>query len=164
MNTRAFHKSGVGTILVRPLRDGDADTVAAVFDRLGPVSRSSRFHGPKPRLASSDLAALAAVGGNRHVLVAYVEGDPRPVALARLVRSGDAAEIAFEVADAHQRRGIGGELVRMLLADARAAGIARVDAVVESSNPAALGLLRRVLARRSARVEPGGEICVSAVL
>lgn len=168
MNTRAFHSRKLGaTVLVRPLRNGDTDTVAAVFERLGAASPASRLHGPKPRLTAADLAVLAAVGGDRHVLVAYLEGDPRPLALARLVRDAHdarAAEIAFEVADGYQRRGIGAELVRMLLADARAAGIARVEAVVEGSNRPAFGLLRRVLERSRSRVGAGGEVRVSAPL
>ncbi len=50
---------------------------------------------------SAELAHLAAVDATRHALVGYVKGDDRPVAIARLVRDGSSAEIAFEVADEH---------------------------------------------------------------
>jgi ribosomal protein S18 acetylase RimI-like enzyme len=103
------------------------------------------------------------VDGVRHVLVAYVDGDPEPAAAARLVREGDAAEIAFEVADCYQGAGLGTQLVELLLADARAAGIGRVEAYVESSNRAALALLRRVLRRPSARIDSGEVLLASVV-
>ena len=140
-------------LLVRPLRNGDVDTVAALFELLGEQSRRARFNGPKPALGSAELAHLAAVDETRHVLVAYLEGDPGPVAIARLVRDGDSAEIAFEVADEHQRRGIGSALTAELLADARAAGVREVTALVASDNTAAVSLLRRVLDRLEIRFE-----------
>ena len=39
------------------------------------------------------------------MLVGYLAGDPLPVGIARLVRDGASAEIAFEVADDYQGRG-----------------------------------------------------------
>jgi ribosomal protein S18 acetylase RimI-like enzyme len=148
-------------LLVRPLRHGDVATVESVFDGLGERSRRARFNGPKPRLSAADLDHLAAVDATRHVLVGYLDG--RPVALARLVRDGASAEIAFEVVDEHQRRGIGSALTSELLADARAAGITEVTALVASDNPVALTLLRGALGRLSVRFE-GAELSVRAAL
>ena len=71
---------------------------------------------------------------------------PDPVAIARLVRDGRSAEIAFEVANDYQQRGIGTALTEELLADARAAGIAEITALVTADNPTAISLLRRALA------------------
>src|SRR4051794_36246503 len=107
MYTRVLKAKHGPTLLVRPLRNGDADTVMGVFERLGEQSRRTRFNGPKPYLSASELLQLAAIDQTRHVLVAYVEGDPRPAAIARLVREGRSAEIAFAVADEYQERGIG---------------------------------------------------------
>ena len=163
MHSRSIRPRGGPALTVRPLRNGDADTVLAVFARLGERSRRARFNGPKPKLTDADLRHLAAVDGNRHVLVAWVDGDPRPVALARLVRDGGTAELAFEVADEHQRRGIGSALTELLLADARAAGITEVTALVSSDNPAALALLRRLVGRLDVRYE-GSELSVRAAL
>jgi RimJ/RimL family protein N-acetyltransferase len=161
VHARVLRNDALGDVVVRPLADGDAATVAAVFDRLSPESRARRYHGAKPRLTESDLRVLARVDGNRHVLVAYVGG--APAALARLVRAGDSAEIAFEVADAHHCRGLGTQLVGLLLADARAAGIARVEASAEPRNRRAVALLRRVLGRPAVRCE-GAELRVAAPL
>ena len=141
VHTRIVKPKRGPTLLVRPLRRGDTATVSAMFERLGERSRRTRFNGPKPRLSTTDLEQLAAADPNHHVLVAYVQGDPRPAAIARLARHGSSAEIAFEVADELQHRGIGSALTAELIADARAAGITEVTALVASDNPAALALL-----------------------
>lgn len=131
-------------ITVRPLRNGDTETVAALFDRLGDRSREHRFCGGKPRLSEAELELLARVDKDRHALVGYVDGDPRPAGLARIVRDGTSAEIAFEVADEHQGRGIGSTLARQLAADARAAGVTELRATVCGDNPPAVSLLRKL--------------------
>ena len=117
-------------LTIRPLRHGDTETVAAVFARLGSVSRQRRFCGAKPRLSNDDLTALARVDETHHVLVAYVDGDASPAGIARLVRDGGRGEIAFEVADTLQGRGIGSVLARELAADARAAGVTQLVALL----------------------------------
>jgi ribosomal protein S18 acetylase RimI-like enzyme len=144
MHTRVLKPRHGPTLLVRPLERGDVATVSAVFERLGEESRRARFNGPKPCLTSAELEQLAAVDRCHHALVAYVEGDPLPIAIARLARNDhDSAEIAFAVADAYQHQGIGSALAAELIADARAAGITEITALASSDNPAALALLRR---------------------
>jgi ribosomal protein S18 acetylase RimI-like enzyme len=143
-----MHARYVDGISIRPLRDGDTETVASLFARRGSRSRERRFCGAKPRLGEAELAALSRVDAEHHVLVAYVERDSRPAGIARLVRGGGpagrSAEIAFEVADQHQGRGIGSVLARELAADARAAGITELVATVCGDNAAVVSLLRRV--------------------
>jgi ribosomal protein S18 acetylase RimI-like enzyme len=131
-------------LTIRSLRDGDTETVAKLFDGLGDRSRERRFCGAKPRLTEPELAHLARVDGDHHVLVGYVHGDPEPAAIARLVRSGVSAEIAFAVADRHQGRGVGSILAGELAADARAAGITHLVATVCGDNPRVVALLRRL--------------------
>lgn len=150
-------------LVIRPLRDGDVETVAAVFERLSETSRRMRFNGPKPRLSDLELAHLSAVDETRHVLVGYLAGHARPIAIARLVRDGSSAEIAFEVADEHQNRGVGSALTAELVADARAAGITEITALVASENTVAVSLLRRVLGRLDVQFE-GTELSVRAAL
>jgi GNAT superfamily N-acetyltransferase len=137
-----MHSLYVDGVSIRPLRNGDTATVASVFQRLSDESRRTRFGGPKPRLSDWELAALARVDAEHHVLVAYV--DREPVGLARLVRQGRAAEVAFEVVDEHQGRKIGSALVRVLAADARAAGIVELHATISGGNRPALSLLSRI--------------------
>ncbi len=167
MHTEALPNRKLGkSITIRMLANGDTATVAALFDRLGPASRERRFHAAKPRLTSSELVALSRVDENHHVLVAHVDGDPLPAAMARIVRDTNnrrAGELAFEVADVYQGCGIGMQLVERLLADARAAGIVQVEAFVQTSNSAAITLLRRVLRAPTVRVD-GGETLVAATV
>ena len=113
-------------LTIRLLRNGDTQTVSTLFDRLGPRSRERRFCGAKPRLSTHDLRVLA------------------PVGIARLVREGDSAEVAFAVADECQGRGLGTILMRELAADARAAGITELVATVCGDNEPAVSLLARV--------------------
>jgi ribosomal protein S18 acetylase RimI-like enzyme len=163
MHARVVKAKHGPELLVRPLRDGDTATVQAVFERLGERSRRARFNGSKPRLGELELRWLAAVDARHHALVAYVDGDPQPVAIARLVRSGTSAEIAFEVADAYQGRGIGSALTQELVSDACAAGILEVTALVRSDNRAAFAVLSRVLGQFELRLE-GPETVVRAPL
>ena len=164
-HTRLIEPKRGLTLRVRPLRNGDVRTVLAVFERLSEESRRTRFNGPKPRLAVSELQQLALIDGTRHALVAYVEveGDLRPVAIARLVREGASAEIAFAVADEYQERGIGSALTAELIADARAAGIREVTALVASDNPAAIAVLRRILNMLDIRLE-GPALAIRAAI
>ena len=163
MHTRAVKPRHGPEILVRPLGSGDTATVQAVFDRLGDESRRARFNGAKPRLPEQELSRLAVVDASHHVLVAYVHGDSQPVAIARLVRSGESAEIAFEVADAYHGRGIGSVLAQELVRDACASGVVEVTALVRSDNRAALAVLSRALGQLEVRLE-GSEILVRAPL
>ena len=139
-----MHSRYVNGLTIRPLRNGDTETVAALFERLGDRSRERRFCGAKPRLSESELAHLARVDNNHHVLVGYLDGDPGPVGMARLVRTGSSAEIAFEVADAHQSRGLGSILASELAADARAAGITQLVATVCGDNARIVALMKRL--------------------
>lgn len=141
----------VDGLTIRVLTDGDTRTVEEMFSRLGSRSRKARFASGKPVLSKSELRVLARVDADHHALVGYVDGDPRPAAIARLVRAGSSAEIALEVADEYQGRGIGSTLARELAADARAAGITTFVATVYGENPRALSLLRKFAASLDVR-------------
>ena len=145
----------VNGVTIRPLRNGDTATIAALFGRLSERSRARRFCGAKPRLSDLELAQLARVDTDHHVLVGYVDGDTEPAGIVRIARDGKAAEIAFAVADAHQGRGIGSTLVRELVADARAAGVRELVATVCGDNLPAVSLLRRVASSLEARWSAG---------
>jgi GNAT superfamily N-acetyltransferase len=163
VQARDMHSHYANGIVIRPLGNGDAATVLVVFERLGPESRRRRFGGTKTRLSEEELALLSRVDGAHHVLVAYADGDARPAGLARLVRDGDAAEVAFEVADEQHGRGIGSALAEALAADARAAGIVEFRATVAGDNGRAMSLLARTSHRLRARWL-GGERRVVAAL
>jgi GNAT superfamily N-acetyltransferase len=138
----AMNAEVIGGITVRPLRGGETDVVQAVFDRLGPRSRVLRFGGAKNVLLPTELEQLARVDGDHHVLVAWL--DHEPVGIARLVRDGSVADVAFAVIDELQGNGVGTVLSRRLAEDARAAGIETLRATLSAENRASLALLKRI--------------------
>src|SRR5690348_4994726 len=101
MHTSAVHLEKLGWVRIRPLQNGDTETVARIFERLSAASRVRRFNAAKPRLTQRELVTLARVDARSHSLVAWVDGDPEPAGFAQLVRDADErthAEIAFAVA------------------------------------------------------------------
>jgi RimJ/RimL family protein N-acetyltransferase len=164
MQTRYLTREHGPDLIVRPLRNGDVSTVRAVFERLGDESRRTRFNGPKPCLSAGEAAHLARMDASHYALVAWVPGDPRPVAIARLARtSRGSAEIAFAVADEYQQHGIGAALAAELVADARLAGITEITALTSPENPAALAVVRRIARVVDVRFE-GPELSIRAAI
>ena len=137
--------AATGTTL-RALRPGDTGTVHRVFAQLSARSAFLRFHTGLPALTPAMATRLAAVVPGKHeVLVAEHEG--QPVALARWIRDphhATAVEVAVEVADAVQGRGIGGRLLRAVLASAHAAGATEVHAHVHPDNRPVVAWLVRL--------------------
>jgi GNAT superfamily N-acetyltransferase len=131
-------------ITVRALRGGETEVVQAVFDRLGPRSRLLRFGGAKNVLLPAELEQLARVDGDHHVLVAWLAEEP--VGIARLVRDGSTADVAFAVVDDLQGNGVGTVLSQRLAEDARAAGIETLRATISAENDASLALLKGMTA------------------
>jgi GNAT superfamily N-acetyltransferase len=127
VQVKAAHLPGLAVpeVTLRPLRPGETGPVEAVFGAMSPQSRLLRFLAPTPRLTPSVLAYLAAVDHDVHgCWVAWVRG--APVALGRYVRlPGDpsSAEIALEVIDAMQGRGLGGLLLEIISAAAASVGV-----------------------------------------
>lgn len=124
-------------VTLRELGAGEYDVLDAVFAGLSADSRVLRFLGPVPRLVPRVRHALAAVDGCRHVAVAAFAGG-RPIGIARLVSEGPGrAELAVEVVDDWQGRGVGSRLVRAVLDRGRALGVTTVVADVSAENSAA---------------------------
>jgi len=107
-----------------------------VFAGLTTLSRFRRFHGAMPRMSATVRARLAAVDGRGHIAVAaFVDGEP--AGIARLVAVGPGrADLAVEVVDARQGRGMGARLVREVVAIGRARGISEVVARSDVENEA----------------------------
>ena len=148
-----------GSALLRPLVGGEVSVLETVFEGLSAQSRKRRFLVPMPRLPGTHRRTLADVDGDRHVAwVALVDGVP--VGICRYVRiTHDTAELAFEVVDAHQGRGIGSALVDAVTTVARDHGITWLEATVEPGNVASEALLARAGVRLLARdglLEGGG--------
>src|SRR4051794_5751704 len=146
--TAAFVSSDGRRFLVRPISPHDRDQLGALFLRLGPESRLSRYFSPKPELSPRDLIYLTDVDGVRHVALAAVDAsDLSIVGVARYVTyaQGPAtAEVAVEVADDLQRSGIGTYLMNGIVERAVANRVAVLTARTRYGNTAARALTRRL--------------------
>lgn len=136
------------TVVVRPVRPGDADLIAEGFARLSPESRRFRFLAGKPALSAVELRRLTDVDHHDHEAIGALDPvDGRGVGVARFVRSANdpaAAEVAVTVIDAWHGRGLGRELMRRLVIRATEEGITRFEALIAADNYAVLALLRSV--------------------
>ncbi|HEX2232222.1 MAG TPA: GNAT family N-acetyltransferase [Thermoleophilaceae bacterium] len=154
---RAGHCPGVikalrdGTlILIRPIRYDDKWLLEAELESLSETSVQRRFLAPKPRYTRSELRYLTEVDGWNHM--ALVAESPirfgrRILGVARYVRDREdprKAEVAIEVVDDFQGRGLGTLLVEALGRRARMRGITRFTATMASANIPAQRLFRRL--------------------
>lgn len=133
-----------GAVALRPLLHGELAPLDAVFSQMSAESRFSRYLAPMPHLPGSFRRALSDLDGRDRVAwLATAAG--RPVGIGRYVRTAyDTADIAFEVVDDHQGRGIGSVLVEAVCTVATAYGVERVEAVVAPDNAPSIALLRRM--------------------
>ncbi len=139
--------AGGTRVALRALEPTDRDGLATVFDRLSERSRTQRFLGPKKQLTDGDLTRLCAVDHvEREAIIAIDPADGSIIAVARYCASPvreDVAELAGAVVDEWQGRGIGHELLTLVIKRARANGIATLTASVLSENVPASTLLAR---------------------
>jgi RimJ/RimL family protein N-acetyltransferase len=151
---------------LRPLARDDRDGFLLLFHRLSEESRWRRFMSPKPHLAPRELDYLTDVDHVAHEAFAAIdERDGSLVGVARYIRHVESeccAELAVEVADEFQRRGIGTALCTRVIERAQANGFATLTATALWNNLPARRLLRRLgfHARRS----QGREIELALVL
>lgn len=135
-------------VRLRDLEHDEQHTVQAVFDGLSSASRYRRFHGPVHRLTPRMREVLASADGRDHVVIVAEVGRGRrrrPVGLVRLVRTSETvAELAMEVVDAVQGRGVGRRLLAAAKARALQVGVRVVVADVLEGNEPMLHLLREV--------------------
>ncbi|WP_146925244.1 GNAT family N-acetyltransferase [Cellulomonas xylanilytica] len=153
------------TTHVRPLRPDDADALQAFH--VGQSERSTylRFFAPLERLSERDLARLVNVDHvDRVALVAVSSGDvstdpggaDQIIGVARYDRIGsDEAEVAFNIADAHQGRGLGSVLLEHLAAAARERGVRRFVAEVLPQNGRMIAVFKQAGYEVRQRTEDG---------
>ena len=135
------------SVRVRQVQPADAEGVQQFVRRLSDTSRRLRFFAPIRELAPTMLAHLTGSAGQRgSVLVAETHDGQTTsiVALAEYAVGDDdgTCELAFVVADAWQRLGLGHALMRLLLQAARAARFVRAVADVLYGNEAMVALGR----------------------
>jgi GNAT superfamily N-acetyltransferase len=133
---------------LRPIAPEDGPVVAASFERLSDESRYRRFFTLQESLLPAQVAYLVNVDHHDHeAIIAIDPSSGDSLGIARYIRSKEdrhIAEVAVTVADDWQRRGLGRALLARLASRARREGVQRFSAVVMSSNPAAVNLLKDI--------------------
>ncbi len=143
----SYHQEAVlrdGTsVVIRHVGKADLEAIKALFSRMSPTSIHHRFFAAKRELVPSDLVWLDRLDGDDEVALAAVLND-RVIGIGRytVVEPG-IAEVAFDVADADQGRGIGTLLLEHLARIARARGLAAFRAEVEADNEQMLEVFGR---------------------
>ncbi|WP_236579699.1 GNAT family N-acetyltransferase [Streptomyces sp. HM190] len=139
-------------ITVRRADAGDLRAARAMHERCSARTLSMRYHGPVGD-ADRYLKHLLSPRFGRTLAAQTTSG--RLVGLGHLLWDGDETEIALLVEDAWQRRGIGSELLRRLVAMAGDAGCANVYVVTQSSNTGMVAAMRALGLPLDYQVEEG---------
>lgn len=125
-------------IEIRAQRPDDREDLIAAVNRTSAQSLFRRFFAVKRYFSDREVEFFTNVDFIKHVaLVAVMEENDRPVIVGAgryiMVRPGQ-AEVAFTVIDHYQGQGIGSELMRHLIANARDAGLEELVAEVLPDN------------------------------
>jgi len=124
-----------GTAHLRPIHPSDADAVQAFHIGQSQKSIYMRFFAFKARLSSKELKRFTEVDyKDRVALVITIGGEILGIGRYDRLADPEEAEVAFNIADAHQGRGIGSILLEHLAAAAREHGIRKFSAEVLPEN------------------------------
>ncbi len=122
------------SIVIRPLVASDRERVLALVRRMSPLSLRHRYCGGKRELTERELWYLTTPDGVHHVALAAAS-HRAILGVGRYITVDDTiAEIAFDVGDSDQGRGIGTLLLEHLAQIARDQGITVFRAQVEADN------------------------------
>jgi L-amino acid N-acyltransferase YncA len=137
----------VDRVVIRPLVPADRRALVEEFSHLSEQTRRRRFGTVASRLTERDLDRLTDVDHHDHEALAALAPDTRQiVGVARYIalpNSPGAAEVAIEVDDEWQGRGIGRRLMSELVGRARAGGVVRLVAYVSDDNHPVRGWIAR---------------------
>ncbi|MDR6507829.1 GNAT family N-acetyltransferase [Arthrobacter oryzae] len=124
-----------GTAHLRPIHPSDSDAVQAFHTGQSQTSIYMRFFAFKARLSSKELKRFTEVDyKDRVALVITIGGEILGIGRYDRLADPEEAEVAFNIADAHQGRGIGSILLEHLAAAARENGIRKFSAEVLPEN------------------------------
>ena len=132
-----------GTAHVRPIHPDDGEALQRFHLAQSEESVYLRFFAPMPRLSDRDLTRFTHVDHDSRVaIIAEVAG--RIVGIGRYDRINEEpeAEVAFNIADSDQGRGLGSVLLEHLAAAARERGIHRFVAEVLPRNRKMVSVFR----------------------
>ncbi|WP_347110769.1 GNAT family N-acetyltransferase [Paenarthrobacter sp. S56] len=124
-----------GTAHLRPIRPEDAEALQAFHAGQSQASIYMRFFSFKPKLSGKEVKRFTEVDHvNRVAFVITIGGEIMGVGRYDRLDDPAEAEVAFNISDAHQGRGIGSILLEHLAVAARENGIRRFTAEVLPEN------------------------------
>ncbi len=135
---------GGGEYLVRPIHPDDAQMLQdLVQHHLSPESRYFRFVSAITELPPSMLARFTLIDYDREMALVAVVKD-RIVGVSRYVTNPDqtSCEFSLVVADDYAGKGLGSRLMESIMDVARDKGLAEIEGLVLTRNPAMLKLMR----------------------
>ncbi len=125
-----------GVVHLRPITPDDAYKLVAFHSRLSEQTRFLRYFESYPTLSANDVYRATHVDNrNRVCLVAMLGDEIIAVGVYEAEPDAPTAEVAFVVADDHQRRGLGSVLLEHLAGAAAENGIETFEAAVLADNP-----------------------------
>jgi acetyltransferase len=136
----AQHVLADGTrIMIRPIRPEDAVLEREFVNGLSERARYLRFMHPLKEITPPMVSRFTQIDYDREMALVAIAGesaDEREVGVARYVGNADGrgCEFAIVVADAWQGRGIATELLRRLIAVARARRFELMEGIVLAQN------------------------------
>jgi len=142
--------------VMRPIRPEDGEPLQAFIRDLSERSRYMRFVSVMRELTPKMLARYTQVDYHRELALVAATRVPNPanrghpqeviIGLAHYLRNpdGQGAEYALVIGDDWQRRGLGANLMGMLIAAAREQQLAYIDGVVLAENRPMLALMTRL--------------------
>jgi acetyltransferase len=134
---------------LRPIRASDMELERAFVRNLSPQSKFKRFMGELKELSPEQLHAFTHPDHSResvYVVIRSTAAGEEEIAVARYIvePEGDACEFAITIADAWQGKGVAGRLMRALMRDASARGLARMEGFVLGANNRMLDFVRKL--------------------
>jgi len=147
-----FQTTDGQTIKVRRMLPADVNLLVHIYRHLSEESLYQRFREPVANLPPlrilEEARVLAEAGytqGKGFLAFADLPGSPgTPIAGARYIRTGKTtAETAITIRDDFQKKGIGTQLLNLIIEEARKDGIQTLVANVSANNRAVIKLLRR---------------------
>ena len=137
-------------VLIRLLCQDDKEELKIGFEKLSTKSKYCRFFVPISSLSNSQLKHLTEIDNKNHLaLCAYVVSQDGMfgIGVARYVRVEDepeSAEFALTIIDAYQGRGLGTELLNLLIHSARKNGICKFIGYMLAENSSMLKILKHL--------------------
>ncbi len=123
-----------GTAHLRPIRPDDADRLKRFYSRLSDETIYFRFFSLYRELSASDIERFTVVDHHDRAALIATIGDEM-IGVVRYERiDRDTAEVAFNIEDAHQGRGLGSIFLEHIAAAARERGISHFVADVLPAN------------------------------